>query len=203
MSQAGALFRLIGKTGKPHVEDDMFSWLIRRKIDAFEKAYDYDMSYMRDVLESDPAAARLFAQASAIGRYRKGVPAAAWYAAKLAGLMAEDCGPCTQLVIKMAEREGVAASTLRAIVARDAGAMPEPVALAYRFADAALKHDAAADGLREQIVARWGKKALVSLGFAVTAARLYPTLKYAMGHGQACTRVTVGGAPVPVLRRAA
>ncbi len=131
------------------------------------------------------------------------MPADAWYAAKLTGLMAEDCGPCTQLGVKMAERQGVAAATLRAIVARDVLAMPEHVALAFRFADATLKHDAAADELREQIVARWGKVGLVSLGFAVTAARLYPTLKYAMGHGQACVRVTVGGAPVPVLRRAA
>lgn len=181
----------------------MFNWLIRRKIDAFEKAYDYDMSYIRDLLAADPAAARLFFKAIGIGQYRKDVPADAWFAAKLAGVMAEDCGPCTQLGIKLAERAGVAAATLRAIVTHDVTAMPEHVALAFRFATATLKHDAAADELREQVVARWGRKALVSLGFAVTAARLYPTLKYALGHGQACMRVTVDGAPVPVLRHAA
>jgi hypothetical protein len=43
----------------------------------------------------------------------------------------------------------------------------------------------------------------VSLAFALTSARFYPTLKYALGYGQTCTRVSVGGAPVPVLRRAA
>ena len=47
---------------------------------------------------------------------------------------------------------------------------------------------------------RWGKRALVSLAFAVTGARIFPTLKYAMGHGRACTRVTVGGKSRPVLR---
>jgi hypothetical protein len=185
------------------MEDDMFTWLARRQIDAFEKAYDYDMSYVRELLETDLAAARLFLGAAKLGRYRKGAPVEAWYAAKLVAVMAEDCGPCTQLGIKMAEKSGVASATLRAIVTHDVAALPEPVALAYRFAEATLKHDPAADELREQIVARWGKKALVSLGFAITAARLYPTLKYALGHGQACMRVTVGGAPVPVLRRAA
>ena len=54
--------------------------------------------------------------------------------------------------------------------------------------------------LREQVVARWGKTGLVSLGFALTSARLFPTLKYALGHGRACTRVTVGGKGVVLPR---
>ena len=47
----------------------------------------------------------------------------------------------------------------------------------------------------------FGKRGLVSLAFAMTASRLYPTLKYALGHGRACTRVTVGGETRPVLRQ--
>ena len=43
---------------------------------------------------------------------------------------------------------------------------------------------------------RWGRRALVSVAFAITAARIYPTVKYALGHGKACTRVVVGGTPV-------
>jgi hypothetical protein len=43
----------------------------------------------------------------------------------------------------------------------------------------------------------------VSLAFGLTAARLYPTLKYALGHGRACTRVTVAGTPAPLHRHAA
>jgi hypothetical protein len=36
----------------------------------------------------------------------------------------------------------------------------------------------------------------VSVAFAITAARIYPTVKYALGHGKACMRVVVGGTPV-------
>ena len=43
---------------------------------------------------------------------------------------------------------------------------------------------------------RWGRLALVSLGFAITAARIYPTVKYALGHGKACMRIVVGGSPL-------
>ena len=43
---------------------------------------------------------------------------------------------------------------------------------------------------------RWGRLALVSLAFTITAGRIYPTVKYALGHGKACTRIVVGGTPV-------
>src|SRR5918992_1064209 len=61
---------------------------------------------------------------------------------------------------------------------------------------ATLAHDAAADEYREAIVKRWGGRALVGLAFAITAARICPTVKYALGHGKGCMRVVVGGAPV-------
>ena len=43
---------------------------------------------------------------------------------------------------------------------------------------------------------RWGRRALVSLAFAIHCARIYPTVKYALGHGKACMRIVVGGTPV-------
>lgn len=181
----------------------MLRWLMRRRIAAFERAYDYDMSYISDLVDADPRAARLFGRATQLGRYRRDVPLSAWCAAQMTTVMAEDCGPCTQLGVTLAEREGVDPAVLRAILTRDLKALPDDAALGVRFAEAVLAHDVAADDLREEIVRRWGKRGLVSLGFAITAGRLYPTLKYALGHGRACTRVTVGGAPIPVLRQAA
>ena len=96
----------------------------------------------------------------------------------------------------MAERTGVSPAVLRAVVADNPEAMPPDVRLVWNFTRATLAHDAAADEYREAIVERWGKRALVSLAFAITAARIYPTVKYALGHGKACTRVVVGGTPV-------
>jgi hypothetical protein len=96
----------------------------------------------------------------------------------------------------MAERAGVSPAVLRTVLADQPEAMPPDVALAWRFTRATLAHDAAADAYREEIVKRWGRRGLVSLTFAITAARIYPTVKYALGHGEACTRVVVGGTPV-------
>lgn len=171
----------------------MLAWFLRRRLAAFERTYQYDMGYARDVLDADPKALLAFMKVMGMARYRKDIPRDAWYAAKIAGALSEDCGPCTQLVVDMATNEGVAPEILRAIVAGDPDAMPEDVALAYRFARASLAREPEADDLREQVVARWGPRGLVSLAFALTAARLFPTLKSALGHAWSCTRVRVGG----------
>jgi hypothetical protein len=179
----------------------MIKWLLRRRLAAFERAWKYDASYMHEVLDADPSALMAFSKVASLGRYHKDAPLAAYHAVRIVGTMAEDCGPCTQLVIDMAQRKGVDANILRAIVARDFTAIPFEVALAARFAEASLQHAPEADDLREEVVRRFGKRGLVSLAFAMTASRLYPTLKYALGHGRACTRLTVGGETRPVLRQ--
>jgi hypothetical protein len=181
----------------------MLKWLMRRRIAAFEQAFGYDATYARDVLDASPRAFLIFGRSGALGQWRRDVPKDAWYAAKLVAACAEDCGPCTQLVVTMAERAGVAPGVLSALVSRDESGMTPEAALGFRFAEAVLAHDLGADALRKEILKRWGPRALVSLAFAIAASRLFPTVKYALGHGKACTRVTVAGATVPVLRQAA
>jgi hypothetical protein len=174
----------------------MFRRLMHLGIRTFERQWNYDASYVHEIIEASPRAAWMFSRAAAIGKYRKDVPAAAWAAAAITAVRHEDCGPCTQLGVAMAERAGVDAAVLRAVLTGDQAAMPADVALAWRFTRATLDHDPMADQYRQEIVRRWGPRAVISLAFAMVASRVYPTVKYAMGHGKACTSVVVGGAPV-------
>jgi hypothetical protein len=96
----------------------------------------------------------------------------------------------------MAERAGIDPKVIRAVLTETPLMMPPDVALAWRFTRATLDHDPSADQYRNEIIKRWGPRAVVSLAFAILTARMYPTVKYAMGHGKACTRIVVGGAPL-------
>jgi hypothetical protein len=172
--------------------------LMRWRIAGFEREHDYDMGYAREILDASPRALISLSRITGFTQYRQDVPLEAWYATKLVGTLGEDCGPCTQLVAGMAEREGMDPGQIRAVLQRDRVAMTPETALGFRFAQAALAHDAQADELRGEVLQRWGGKALVSLAFALTSARIFPTLKYALGHGQSCRRVCVGGVDMPV-----
>ena len=178
----------------------MLKWFIRRRLAAFEKTYGYDASYARELLDNDLGAFLAFAKITSMGNYHKGAPESAIYAAKLVGTLAEDCGPCTQLNVTMALKAGVDGKQLAAVLARDEAAMSDDVRLAVRFARTSLAHDPEADVHRDEVVKRWGKQGLYSLTFGLTASRVYPTVKYALGYGKACQRIVVEGKPVPVVR---
>jgi hypothetical protein len=168
------------------------AWL-SRWIDGFEETWNYDASYMRFVLNASPKSFFKFAFVTALVD-RKAAPMEALTAAGVVGTLAEDCGPCTQIGVDMAAAAGVKPDVLRAILAGDEAAMGETAALAYRFARASLARDmAACDPLRDEIVRRWGEKGLTSIALALTTSRMYPTLKYALGYGKACSKVTVAG----------
>ena len=178
----------------------MLRWLFQRMAEAFERKWHYDASYLKEIIDISPRAAWMFARATSLGNYRRDVPVAALSAAGITAVRGEDCGPCTQLAAAMAERQGVSPAVLRAVLTDDVTGMPADVELAWRFTRATLAHDAAADGYRREIVERWGPRAVVTLAFAITTARMYPTVKYAMGHGHVCSRVIVGGTPVAIDR---
>src|SRR5262249_17168803 len=175
---------------------DMIKWALRRWLGKFEREWNYDASYMREMIEASPRAAWMFSRAATLGQFRRDLPIDAWCAAGITAVRHEDCGPCTQLGVSMAERAGVSPVVLRAVLGGTPDGRPADVALVWKFTRATLAHEAAADEYREAIVKRWGRRALVSVAFAITAARIYPTVKYALGHGKACTRVVVGGTPV-------
>lgn len=170
----------------------MLRWMARRRLAAFERAFGYDTAYMREMLDASWSGFMRFAAVSKMARHRAGVPLDAWYAAKLTATVAEDCGPCTQLVVKMAEADGISTTVLRGILEGDDRAMGPDAALAQRFTRATLAHHPEADTLREQILARWEERGVVTLALVIAASRVFPTVKYAMGHGKTCSRIRIG-----------
>lgn len=176
----------------------MLKAYLARRIGKLERQWGYDASYLRHVLRASTGSFLRFGVLTGLVD-RKAAPGAALAAAGIAGTLAEDCGPCTQISVDMAAAGGVKPQVLRAILAGDEAAMGEDAALAWRFARASLARDmASCDPLRDEVVRRWGDRGLVALGLAITTARMYPTLKYALGYGKACSKVTVAGVATPV-----
>ena len=174
----------------------MVKWLLHRKLAAFEREHEYDASYMHEVLDTDLRAFLKFGLATGLGAYRKDVPGDVYAATGLTSSISADCGPCTQIGVGYALRGGVPAATIAAIVKGELAAMSPEVALGVGFARAVLARSAAADEHREEIERRWGPRAVLALSFAIMTGQLYPTLKYALGHGKACTRVMIDGKAV-------
>lgn len=179
----------------------MIRALLHRYIRHFEGHYGYDAAYMHEILDASVSAFVKLALAQAMNAHRDAAAPAAIHAARIAAVRHEDCGPCAQLTVDMALEAGIDPDLVRAMVARDFSRLTPDAALGLRLAEAVLAHEAA-DELRAEALARWGRRGLVSLAYAVAGTRTYPTMKRVLGHAHTCERLVVRGETVPVARAA-
>jgi hypothetical protein len=171
----------------------MLKWLIRRKLTAFERQHGYDATYMHELLDTDVGAFLKFARAVQLNTYRKDLPREVYFAASLTSSIQADCGPCTQLGVGFALAGGLAPDVVAAIVAGDEARLSREALVGMRFARAVLARDPEADVWREEVARRWGPRAVIALAYGVLATQMYPIVKYALGHGKACTKIDVAG----------
>ena len=85
----------------------MFKSILKNQIVKFENQNDYDAGYLHQLLDSSSGLAFRFNFVNLISNFRKHTSIEVMYAAKFGSLMAEDCGPCLQLVVQFAIAEGV------------------------------------------------------------------------------------------------
>jgi len=180
----------------------MIKRFFHRRIAALEKAFGYDASYLHEIADISPAAIFKFGLFQVMSAHRDGVPKDAWYAARLAAALDEDCGPCTQIVVDMALKDRVPPAQIASLLNGDFAAAGEDAVLGFRFGHAVAARTDAIMTLSAEAERRFGKRGLVSLAYAVACSRVYPALKRALGHGQACIRVRVGDEPVTIHRAA-
>jgi hypothetical protein len=181
----------------------MRNWIARRSLRAFAKRYGYDVSYLEMLLNESPAAFFNFAPLMKAAAHREAVPIEASFAAKIVGALAEDCGPCTQLVVDMALEAGMAKDQIEAVLRRDPRAMNEATALGFRFADAVARRSTDDEEFRDAVKGQWGQKGVIDLTMALQLGRVFPMVKAGLGYAKECRRVTVSGHNVDVVKQAA
>lgn len=169
----------------------MIKLLARRALRSFSARFEYDTGYMEALLDHHPTAFLKYTLINVPAAHRRGIPEPPWWAARIRATLWEDCGPCVQLVCNRALAAGVNAATAAAVAASDLAALDEETALAVRFTEAVLARDGAAEALRETVLHRWGQDGLLSLAMAISTSRVYPGLKYALGHGRSCSRLRI------------
>ncbi len=156
-----------------------------------ERRFNYDARYMHSIIDASPTAALRLSLLPYLSQYDGGRHDALWAGAALASTLDGDCGPCAQLVIDIALQKGVSEDVLRACLNRDfdkAGI----AGLGFRYARAAISGDLVADDLRNEIENLHGKKAVLAAAYAAATGRAWPVLKRALGHSEACQRLTIG-----------
>ena len=190
----------------PPMLDRLLRRIVNRRLAAFERRWHYPMDYARALFDGSRRAFWAYARIAPAAALRDGMPAAAWHAAKIVALCAEDCGPCTQLALDMARADGVADRLLQAVLQDDRAtlqALDADAAVTHAFATAWARRDSDLPARRDALRQRFGEHGLATLALALTASRMFPQLKAALGHAQACSLLHLGEHRVAGLARPA
>ena len=164
----------------------------RQELQAFGSHYDYDVSYLEQILDTAPEAYEQFMVLAELARQRQAAPPEAFYAAKLLGALEEDCGPCVQLVVDMAREAGIAPDQIAAVARRDPEAMTPDTLLGFWFAESLLGRSPEANTAREAVRTRWGTAGVIDLTLGLQIGRIFPLVKTGLGFGKTCQQIRLG-----------
>jgi hypothetical protein len=160
----------------------------RQALQDFGRRFDYDVSYLLELADISPEAFRAFEAAMPMSRVQKAAPAEALHIAKIAGMRAQDCGPCTELSLKLAREAGLAESVIQGALHGGKGLSPEQLEI-HDYARAVALNENLDPGLLFRLEARLGKAAVAEIAVNLVGVRIYPTLKRALGHAKSCALV--------------
>ena len=169
----------------------MLRWLIHRKLNSEEKRLGESLDYLRYVVDVSPGAFLRFSSILPLANSRKVLPKEAWYVAQIVAAQDADCGPCLQIVVNLAQQDGVDPKLLNAALCGDCHVMPPELVDVYQFSQAVVAATADEQELRETLRKRYGERGLIELSFAIAASRIPPIVKRALGFAKSCRAVAV------------
>lgn len=158
----------------------------RQALQEFGRHFDYDVSYLLELADASPEALRAFEAAMPMSRVRKVAPVEAVQIAKIAGMRAQDCGPCTELCLKIAREAGVTEMVIQGALRGGKGLNAEQRDI-HDYARAVALNEEMDPELLPRLEARLGKAALAEIAVNLVGVRIYPTLKRALGHAKSCS----------------
>jgi len=162
----------------------------RKMIDDFENHYNYDSTYMRELLESSQEGFAKFNNFLPLSSHQEKLGAEDYWVAKLAAMQVEDCGECLQLNVRMALEGGLTKQLVEAVLS-GGRTLPDTLKDVYDYAKHVASNDAIEYELLDRITTRYDKGTLLEFGLCIATAKVFPTVKRALGYTRSCKLVEI------------
>ncbi|MBO6717756.1 MAG: hypothetical protein JJ913_07365 [Rhizobiaceae bacterium] len=167
----------------------MIPTVLKRQFAGFGDRYGYDTTYLQEIVDLDLGGAVKLGLVSKFTDHRFGLPAQAYFAAKVTAAKWADCGSCLRLTIDMAAEAGVRRADLAAMLVGPAEEVPDDMALAAQYAQATIDNAPELAEILAACESRWGRRGVAGLAAATVAGLFYPLFKRGLGYGNVCEPV--------------
>ncbi|MDG2171007.1 MAG: carboxymuconolactone decarboxylase family protein [Opitutales bacterium] len=160
----------------------------KTSLESFENHYEYDASYLHEVLDASPEGFEAFSKFGDMGMYRKTLSPEVFFVSKIAAAQTEDCGPCTKLNVRMAREAGVSDQIIRGAMT---GKGLRSDLEAVRVFSIAVAFNEVRPGQVEEMIDSYGREGLAELALSIASMRVYPCMKRALGFDQSCAVASI------------
>lgn len=158
----------------------------RREMREFAERYGYDMSYLELLLDLSPAAHAEFSKAMGMSEHRGALPLDVHFVARVAVMLADDCGACTQLNLRMAVEAGVDRGVL-ATQLRAPLELPPLLRAVHEHCQRVVRGENADPAVVAELRRALGDAGFAALAVTIVGCRIYPGLKRALGQETSCS----------------
>lgn len=169
----------------------MLNWCAQRIVGWAERRTGAAADYLRHVAQVSPRTFFKFLLLGPAAGHRRRCSREMVHAARIVAARTEDCGPCVQIAVNMARRDGVDTRILQQILDGDSTSLPPEVALAVQFAQSVAERTGDDEHWRRQLLEKFSEEVIVELALAVAMARVFPTFKRGLGYARSCSLVQV------------
>ena len=163
---------------------------IIKQINAFEERYEYDCTYMRELLESSPEGYEKFCGVMPLAMHRDLLDPTTYWVAKLAAMKSEDCGECLQLNVRLALEAGIDKVVVAETV-QGGSNLPAELQDVYRFSQGVAANRLNDDALIDRVESRFSKGQLLEFGLCIGMAKFFPITRRAAGYTRSCSSVEI------------
>lgn len=156
-------------------------------LEGFQAHYDYNTTYMKDMLKANPNAFETFQNFLPMASFCEKTPKDVMYTVKLTTMKNEDCGECLQLNVNMALEAGVDKQIIKEIVFNEGKNLPQSLKDIYDFTLAVLNEQTIDENLYDKIYFKYSKDIITEIALATAAAKVFPTIKKVLDNFHSCS----------------
>lgn len=160
-------------------------------IDGFQNHYNYDTSYMKDMLNTAPEAYETFEAFLPMANFVKKTPLDVLYVAKVTAMKNEDCAACVQLIVDMALEAGVSQDLVKEIIFNEGRNLPTALKDVYDFTLSVAKNTVMPDGLYAKMLNTYGREIMIELALVIAGAKVFPAIKRTLNNAQSCSLIEI------------
>jgi len=160
-------------------------------LEGFQSHYNYDTTYMKDMLKFAPSAYEKFEAFLPMASHVNETPKDVIYVSKIASMQNEDCSACLQLNVDMAIEAGVSKEVISEVVFNEGKNLSQDLKDVYDFTIAVARNIQVSDELYAKMNASYSKEIMMEIALGIASTKVFPAIKRVLKDDVSCSLIQV------------